>query len=148
MCVPRLILGFNLEIWSKQNPLHITHTCKKILIVHYSQKKRKCFKAKCTDYLNLLIVRVPLCFLWDPHPLCATDNTKRFYQSFSNDPVGNISDWKAETFLVVGGIFIWGLSRKIPVGFNHDWHGTGQRRVCHQILFGDRGQCGTNLRGW
>ena len=74
-------------------------------------------------------------FWWDPHPLCATDNTKRFYQSFSNYPVGNISDWKAETFLVVGGIFIWGLTRKIPVGFNQDWHGTRQRRVCHQILF-------------
>ena len=26
-------------------------------------------------------------FWWDPHPLCATDNTKRFYQSFSNYPV-------------------------------------------------------------
>ena len=54
---------------------------------------------------------------------------------FKLSSVGNISDWKAETFLVVGGIFIWGLSRKIPVGFNQDWHGTRQRRVCHQILF-------------
>ena len=54
---------------------------------------------------------------------------------FKLSSVGNISDWKAETFLVVGGIFIWGLSRKIPVGFNQVWHGTGQRRVCHQILF-------------
>ena len=26
-------------------------------------------------------------FWWDPRPLCATDNTKRFYQSFLNDPV-------------------------------------------------------------